>query len=270
MKTTLLLDADIIAYKTAALNQKDIDWGDTGKSRTLNHEQARKHADELIAKYAADLGTQNVIVCLSDPDRNFRKELNPSYKEARVEIEKPELLMWVKEYLHSEYRSYMRPRLEADDVMGILATHPSLIEGKKIIVSEDKDMRTIPTNVYNPDKPGLGVLDISELDADRFLLWQALVGDPTDGYKGAKGIGMGGKYVDNEFIEGPRSLTYAHDVLTADRKDLWDLVLEAYGSVGLTEDDAIMQVRMAHILRASSYNFSTKKVKLWQPYWLSD
>ena len=44
----------------------------------------------------------------------------------------------------------------------------------------------------------------------------------------------------------------------------------ASASKGYTEEDAILQARMAHILRASSYNFKTKKIRLWRPFWLDD
>ncbi len=261
MKTTLLLDADIIAYKVAALNQEDYDFGDTGSARVLNHEHATRHTDELIAEYCSALKTQNVVVCLSDPERNFRKELYPAYKEHRKQVEKPELLLWVKEYLYREYRSYLRPRLEADDCMAILATHPKLLEGRKIIVSEDKDMRTIPGNVYNPDRPELGVLDISEEDANRFLCWQTIVGDATDGYPGCPGIGPSPL--------GPRSFGFPDEVLECDYEDIWDVVLTAYGSKGLTETDAILQARLAYMLRWYSFNYKTKRVKLWHPEMLA-
>lgn len=256
--TTLLIDADIVAYKVSVRNQQDFDWGDTGHSRVVDPVQAKQDTDEVIAGYCNALNANQVMICLSDPDRNFRKELEPTYKQNRKEVVKPELLMWVKEYLAHEYKSFIRPRLEADDIMGILATSGDrFISGPRIIVSEDKDMRTIPASVYNPNHPELGVLDISELDADRFLMWQTIVGDPTDGYTGCPGIGPGGRYVE-----------YAPELIGADRKDLWDIVLEAYASKGLTEDHAIHQARLAHILRAHSYNYKTKKVRLWQPYWL--
>ncbi len=91
------------------------------------------------------------------------------------------------------------------------------------------------------------------------LVGQAFVGDPTDGYPGCPGVGPGGRFVE-----------YAPDILEADRDELWDLVLMAYGSKEFTEEDAILQARMAHILRATSYNFKTKKIRLWQPFWLDD
>jgi DNA polymerase-1 len=139
--------------------------------------------------------------------------------------------------------------------MGILATHPTLIEGEKIIVSEDKDMRTIPAKVYHPHKPTQGVMEISELDADRFLMWQTICGDVTDGYGGAKGVGA----------KSP----YAEDVLFAEREELWDEVLLAYASKGLTEEDALLQARCARILRAEDYNLDTGEIELWIPELLS-
>lgn len=255
--TTILLDADIVAWKVSYLNQEDFDWGDTGSSRVLDPIRAKAQVDELIAGYCDTLNASKVMVCLTDKV-NFRKQLNPSYKSNRKDVENPELLSWVKEYLAYEYQSFIRPRLEADDVMGILATSGDrFIKGDRIIVSEDKDMRTIPGKVYNPNHPDLGVLQISELDADRFHMWQTIVGDPTDGYPGCPGVGPGGRFVE-----------YAPELLGADRSELWDIVLEAYASKGLTEEDAILQAQMAHILRATSYNFKTKRIKLWQPYWL--
>jgi DNA polymerase-1 len=199
-----------------------------------------------------------VVICLSEPDpeMNFRKQLNPTYKHGRSEIEKPDLLMWVKEYLAHEYPSFIRPRLEADDIMGILATSGDrFIQGTKIIVSEDKDMRTIPGYLYNPNRDELGIIRISKLDAKLFHLWQTVVGDPVDGYTGVPGIGPKGRDVEyaNEIIESTTPLM------------AWDVVLEAYASKGLTEEDAILQARMARILHDGDYNYKTKGIRLWTP-----
>lgn len=268
-----LLDSDIIAYAVSCASQDDFNFSAAGgtDARAVNKQQCWRLCDELVAKHADAVKADQVVVCLSDPVNNFRKELDPTYKANRAGAEKPELLMLAKEYLFEEYRSYIRPRLEADDVMGILATRPELL-GKNVsdvvIVSEDKDMRTIPAKVYNPNYAELGILEISKLDAGRFLLWQTIVGDPTDGYPGCKGVGAGGEW-DSEtgdFMLGVRSMPYAHDVLSADDLlDAWDTVLLAYASKGLTEDDAIHQARLARILWADDYNFKKKKIRLWNP-----
>ena len=168
--------------------------------------------------------------------------------------------MEAKQYLLDNYTSYVRPYLEADDVMGILATSDDVIQGKKIIVSADKDMRTIPTTVWSPmwkDSKGYPrePIEVSPLDADRFHMWQTLTGDPVDGYGGCPGLG--------------KSSPYADEVLGADHNELWDIVLEGYASKGYTEDDAIHQARLANILRATDYNYKLREPRLWQPHWLN-
>jgi DNA polymerase-1 len=261
MERTILIDADIVAYKAAVVNEKTFDFGDTGVGEFLDHDSCIRNVEELIAGYADACKAGSVLVCLSDPDVNFRKQLNPTYKHNRKDVVPPQLLKWIKEYLAHEYKSFIRPRLEADDIMGILATSGDrFIKGDRVIVSEDKDMRTVPALIFNPNHPDLGILSISDLDAKRFHMWQTVVGDPTDGYTGCPGVGKGGRYVE-----------YAESILEADTPDeLWDLVLMAYASKGLTEDDAILQARMARILQDGDYNYQTKGIRLWNPtclYW---
>jgi DNA polymerase-1 len=257
-RETILIDADIVAYKASVVNEKHYDFGDTGVGEHLDHDGCIRNVEELVNAYADRLNASRIIVCLSEPDpeKNFRKQLNPTYKSNRNDTVPPQMLMWIKEYLANEYPSFKRPRLEADDIMGILATSGDrFIEGQRIVVSEDKDLRTVPCRVYNPNHPDLGVQTISDLDAKRFHMWQTVVGDPTDGYGGCPGVGKGGRYVE-----------YAESILEADTPDeLWDLVLMAYASRGLNEDDAIMQARMARILQDGDYNYKTKGIRLWNP-----
>ena len=268
-----LLDSDIIAYAVAARSQQDFSFSKAGgvDARVVDKKQCWKFCDEVVQKHADAVKADKVVICLTDPDSNFRKDLEPTYKSNRANVEKPALLMLAKEYLFEEYRSYIRPRLEADDVMGILATRPELLGRNTtdvVIVSEDKDMRTIPAKVYNPNYADLGVLEISPLDAKRFHMWQTIVGDPTDGYPGCPRVGSGGEWDDEtlQFELGMRSLPYAHDVLAeTDPLAMWDTVLLAYGSKGLTEDDAIHQARLARILWADDYNFKTRRIRLWNP-----
>lgn len=251
---TLLIDADIVAYKVATTSEKVFDFnGDGDLAVDVDEQKCRDDCDRIIGEYCTKLKAHKVIVCLSDPTRNFRKELDPTYKAARVVIRKPALLMLAKHYMASEYQSFIRPRLEADDIMGILATTDRFIEGEKIMVSEDKDMKTIPAKLYNPNHPKTGVIEISPLDADRFHLYQTITGDAVDGYPGCPGA-------------GPKA---AEDILFEDRENLWDYVLHEYCSRGYTEDDAILQARLACILRSTDFNFKEKKVRLWTPLWLS-
>jgi len=249
--TTLLVDTDIIAYRLASVNETDTAFG-----KVVNElAEACHQADLVVAGLVKKLKATDVIMCLSDK-HNFRYEVLPSYKSNRKDTIRPELLQDIKDYLADEYTSRGYTKLEADDVMGILATHEHAVTGRKIIVSEDKDMRTIPCELYAPHRDELGVITISELDADRFHMWQTICGDATDGYKGAVGVG--------------KASSWAEDVLFADREDLWDEVLEAYASKKLSEADAIQQARVARILRAEDFDIINEKVILWTPELLAN
>lgn len=256
---TLAVDTDIIAYRVACRGEQKTAFGTHVDEESI----AYRACDNYIAELAKILKADRVIMCLSDGPQggtnessqteefNFRYGVLPSYKHQRSTVERPELLRDVKIYLAEEYESQGWKGLEADDVMGILATHPHLIAGEVIIVSEDKDMRTIPAKVYAPHREQLKVQTISELDADRFHLWQTIVGDAVDGYGGAKGV-------------GPKS-DYAQEILVADREDLWNIVWEAFSSKGHNESDAIVQARVARILRSEDFDIESETVKLWCP-----
>jgi DNA polymerase-1 len=148
--------------------------------------------------------------------------------------------------LATHYDTFQRPYLEADDVMGILSTS-NIIKGKKIIVSEDKDMKTIPGWLFNPRKDAEEANLISAEEADYWFYYQTLVGDSTDNYKGCPGIGP----------------VKAEKILMEESS--WDAVLYTYLCKGLTEQDAITQARVARICRASDYDFTHKQPIPWRP-----
>ena len=79
----------------------------------------------------------------------------------------------------------MRPAIEADDVMGIISSKPE-DEGKCIIVSDDKDMKTLKCKLYRPTAGEQ--LDISRLTLIGFLT-QCLTGDTADNIKAALATG---------------------------------------------------------------------------------
>ena len=267
-----LIDADIVAYAVAFKSEEEFDFAASGtKAKHVDKATCWRLCDMILAKHCEAVKAGSLVVCLTDPDVNFRKQFDPTYKSNRKAAVKPELLTLAKEYMHENYRSYIKPRLEADDVMGILATRPRLL-GKSVtdvvIVSEDKDMRTIPAKVYNPNYPDLGILEITKTEAMQFHLWQTITGDVTDGYPGCKGLGAGGEFDPEQgaFVLGARSMPYAHDALTLTNPlEMWDNVIEAFASKGFTEDDAIHQARLARILWADDYNFKSNKIRLWNP-----
>src|SRR3546814_11013965 len=82
------------------------------------------------------------------------------------------------------YRVLSEDCLEGDDYIGILATRTSPMD--RVIVSEDKDMQTLPNvKIWRQDTLG----ETTAESAENFWLYQTLMGDSTDGYKGCPGSG---------------------------------------------------------------------------------
>ena len=117
--------------------------------------------------------------------------------------------------------------------MGILATKPDNI-GKGIIVSDDKDMKTIPGRLYRPATDELLMLSADE--AERSVLHPVPGWDPADGYPGLKGYGP--KTAEKAFGQQPT----------------WKKVEQAYIKAGLTRADALHQARLARILRWADWD----------------
>ena len=133
--------------------------------------------------------------------------------------------------------------LEADDAMGIYATH----EPGNIIVSPDKDMRQIPGKLFNMDE----LVEITEEEGRQWHLIQTLAGDQTDGYSGVPGIGI--KRAVALFCE------YC-----------WDTVVKAFTDKDLTEEDALINARLAKILTNKEYDSNKRTVIPWCPTDASD
>ncbi|HEY0623168.1 hypothetical protein [Sphingomonas sp.] len=272
MTRTLLIDADILAYLTTAATEQNIDWGDGVRSHVADFEAAKKAAVEWLEEIVETLKADGFIICLSDDFNNFRKGVWPAYKSNRSSSQRPEHLYDLKDWLRETYPTRSIPTLEADDVMGILSTEPH--EGERIIVSADKDMQTIPGLLFNPNKDKRP-RRITVEEADRFLLWQTVCGDATDGYPGCPGAGpaMADKVLDGlmwqvrerEFKSGPRKgmkvpewFSYGCGFSTT-----WERIVALYQKQGQTEKDAVTMANLARILRHG--DFEGGRVKPWVP-----
>lgn len=260
MTTIALFDGDIFAYEAAAAAEEPINWGDDLWTLHAYETPAKNALDDRIRSLTEKLEADEVIIALSDKD-NFRKEILPTYKANRANVRKPMLLNVLKDYLRENFKVFERPRLEGDDVLGILATWKNL-KGDKIIVSKDKDFKTIPAKVYYANRPDDGVREISEHDADYFHMVQTLTGDTTDNYKGCPGCGpvKAEKVLQAALDEGTPWATPAQL-----RSLYWQHVVATYVKAGLSEEEALVQARCARILRASDYDFKNKKPILWTP-----
>lgn len=265
MKTTLLIDGDVEVFKAATVSQENIDWGN-GVSVDLDEQGAESYLDSALSHYSDVLDTDQIIVCLTDKD-NWRKKLWPDYKANRKDIARPLLLSHCRDYLARHYRTECWPRLEADDVMGILSTTIP----KSIVVSVDKDMRGVPCRLFNPGKPELGVVSISPLEAFRWHMMQTLMGDATDGYKGCPGIGLkkAAAIIDeacsDELPQRGSVIDSVYDHKLIEEK-IWKAVMDTYQAKKRTVCEARLNARLAYILRhPREYSRETHKMRLWQP-----
>lgn len=167
---TALLDGDVIAYRVALRYNPEAEF--------LSLEQA---VMAEVNDWSSRAFCDDFIVCLSDDNHNYRKDVYKKYKANRADKEKPELLGDVRKILKESDHSVTMRNLEADDVMGIYATR---LPEAMVVVTIDKDLKTLPIWLFNPDKDDFP-RHISDEEA-AFNLWsQVITGDSVDGYPGA-------------------------------------------------------------------------------------
>jgi DNA polymerase-1 len=247
-KTTLLIDGDILAYRIASRNEYSFFDDELEEIVFLcNQRDARSQVDDELKFLTKKLKADIIRIFLSDKD-NFRKEVLPSYKENRKGQRKPAGLGDIRRYLEKEHKAEKWTNLEADDVIGILATESS--KDRRIMVSIDKDFESVPGWLFNPDKDS-EPRRIRLENANHKFYTQTLTGDAVDGYKGVPGLGP--KKVE-------KILSWA-----STEEEYWPLVLEQYIKAGLTEEDALVQARCARILRTEDYDYENKQPILWNP-----
>jgi DNA polymerase I len=247
MKRILLIDSDVFLYQAAAATETEVDWGDDLWTLHGYLDEAIATFDDKIDGIQETLKGDQIILAMT-ASNNWRKQVLPTYKGNRKDKRKPLVFRPLRDYAAQKYETFERPTLEADDVMGILATRKSAEPVERIIVTIDKDLKTIPGLHFNTNKPDDGVFVVGEADADRFHLTQALTGDVTDGYAGCPGIGP--KTAEKLFEKHGMS---------------WETVVMAYEKAGLNETVALQMARVARICRASDYDFKNKEVILWTP-----
>jgi len=235
----LLIDADYIVYKCCAACETEIDYGEDVIFVTSNFSDAYKAVTNEIEKINANFGSFSKPILFFSDTKNFRKKISPEYKGHRNR-KKPCGYKRVISSLRIQYNVITMKELEADDAMGIYATqHPG-----NIIVSPDKDMKQIPGKLYNLED----TLTITPEEGAKWHLIQTLAGDQTDGYSGVPGIGV--KRAETLFNKEGYN---------------WATVVRAFEAKGLTEDDALLNARLARILTIEDYDTTKQEPKLWTP-----
>mgnify|MGYP001275128016 FL=1 len=235
----LLIDADFIVYKCCAACETEIDYGEDVIFVTSNFSEAYKAVKNEIEKIKSHFGDFAKPVLFFSDTKNFRKKISPEYKGHRNR-KKPCGYKRVINNLRIEYNVITMNELEADDVMGIYATKHT----GNVIVSPDKDMKQIPGKLYNLED----TITITPEEGAKWHLIQTLAGDQTDGYSGVPGIGV--KRAETLFNKEGYN---------------WATVVKAFEDKGLTEEDALLNARLARILTIEDYDTEKNEPKLWTP-----
>lgn len=275
---TFNIDSDVLIYKAALLSEVATDWSDGCWTLEANIDDAIANLDRQVADIKSvlqyDESKDRLNHFISDPDRSrlYRKQLLPTYKASRATKRRPMLLAPLWEHVHTVLGGMWREGLEGDDMLGVKQT------GKSICVSIDKDMHTVPGMHFNTMRPEEGVVTQSVEDADAFFHIQALAGDATDNYSGCPGIGM---KTAAKVLGEPAHTIEATSVMATRGKDKgshkivwvkreqnctpWDTILSYYRKAGVADADALIQARMARILRHEDMPAATSEIRLWTP-----
>lgn len=240
----LVIDAEPYLYTAAAGAEWEAEWEPDRWTFFCDHAKARdtfaKAIDDI--KKLAPRRCRETLLTFGARS-NFRYLLLPSYKGHRRKTRKPCGYRSLVEWASHTWPSYLLDNVEGDDTTGLVA----IPERGDVIASTDKDLLTVPGFHLRDGQ----VVEVSELEADRKFLTQALSGDSADGYKGCPGLGE---------VRAAR-LMEACDSLEM----MWQVVALTYMKAGLLEADALVQARCARILRPGEYDLETGRPQLWSP-----
>lgn len=282
MAKTVIIDGDVLAFRAAAAAQQTIVWPSGYAEPFARKQEGETILDDILHSTVRRLGADAYHVVLSCPtEENWRLGIDPNYKGNRKNSVRPLLLATLREYCRERYGAYHWPHLEADDLIGILATSgDTYLPGEKIIVGRDKDFYTIPGEHYQfgDDLPNgkPNVRTVTPMDARMNHYVQALAGDRVDGYPGCDGIGMTRA---KEIVANPVKLIKSIGVITRGANKgmkvpkwskggpctVWETIVAHYEKAGQTEEDAIRTGRLAKILLHEDYNKETGEIRLWVP-----
>ena len=233
-----VLDGDILCYRAAF-------WADQEGVEYL--EERLEH--DIKAWTPAGM-TKTYIAMSCNRKDNYRRDFWESYKAHRdVRKQTPDSMDYALELIN-QHDILTVPRLEADDIMGIMAS-----SGKGIAVTIDKDLRSVPGWHWNPDKEHTPEI-VDEYIADLNFHKQWIMGDTTDNIPGIWKWGP---------AKAEKWLKYVHP------RNWSAAVLAAYDQAKPQDgtkydyDYCLAMARCVRILRDGEYDKQTKQIKLYCP-----
>ncbi len=206
---TLLIDADWLIYNSCCACEQDTRWNEWEHTLYSNRLEILNMIENRLDVYRTIADSKHDIVMCFTSYPTFRHEIFPEYKINRIGKRKPLALKSVIKEVKERYETVAYENLEGDDVLGLLATNGRYKD--PIIVSVDKDLRTLPCKLIADDS----IEHITNKKANRHWFEMSLAGDAGDGILGIKGMGM---------VTASKTLANTPDTKEA----LWSKVQETY------------------------------------------
>ncbi len=160
-------------------------------------------AVNLMLRIAADRRPRAIVLCFGADAAEYRVELFPAYHADRPPV--PDPLAWQFERAPELFSAFgwgieSSPELEADDLLGALASVETDARGQALIVTGDRDMFQCVGDRVSVLLLKSGISGFEEMNSEavkrRYGIppelvpdFIALRGDPSDGLPGAPGIG---------------------------------------------------------------------------------
>ncbi len=196
MKTLLLIDGNAIMhrayhalppFKTKAGVPTNVVYGFFG----------------MVHKAIQLLEPTHIAICFDTPAQTFRQKLLPAYQAQRPQISDDFIVQIpiLKDLLDASHLFRCeQDGLEADDMIGTISHEANKSKMRTFILTGDKDiMQLVNENTFvvapQTGLSSIKVYSIEEVQKKLGVLPQqipelkALMGDPSDNYKGAKGVG---------------------------------------------------------------------------------
>ncbi len=157
----------------------------------------------MLHKVVADFSPNYLVVCFDTPKKTFRQELMTEYQAQRPQMNEDFKIQIpiVRDLLDKAGVARMEmDGYEADDVIGSIVTKFKDTRLKTYILTGDKDIMQLVDENVSVISPKIGLSSIliytPEEVKKKMLVephqipdYKALSGDPSDNYKGIKGIG---------------------------------------------------------------------------------
>lgn len=232
-----LIDSDSLIYKYAATNQEVIEWDENTHTILTDLDKAKQELTEAIDGIMEATGCEDYLLIFS-PKQTFRYDILPSYKGNRKEPKYPlEIYLPLRQYALEKFKYHIPIYVEADDFcVWSMYEQPN----EWVLCHIDKDLNQATGQHYNYNK--LEAYEVDQAEADLLFYTQILTGDTSDGYGGCPGIGP------------KKAEKILADLDLTDEDAVWEAIVETYESKELTQEDALVQARMARMLRPSEYN----------------